>query len=79
MVGDGEMKFQYEFPLCPVNSITVEVKDLLNLLPAWKRGQMIEPGGIGDQPAKYVDAMMMLEAMCANAEREAIEAMKGSK
>lgn len=70
---DGVARHRYEFDYCPVNYVDPDQKDLLGLFGLWKQQKMLYPGGVGDQPAKYIDIMILLDGWWAQAERDAIE------
>lgn len=76
---DGVAKYRYEFDYCPVNYVDPDHKDLLGLFSLWRSGKMLYEGGIGVQPAKYIDVMMMLDGLWAQAEKAAIEKVGKSK
>ena len=66
-------RFKYEYELCPVNYIEIQMHNWVYLFMLFKDGKLLEPGGIGDQPAKYMDVMTFLQNIWVKAEREAME------
>lgn len=75
---DGEVvnmktQYRYEYWYCPVNYVQPEHKSLIGLYSLFRQGKMLESGGVGDQPARYVDAMMFLDSMWNQAEAEALQ------
>jgi hypothetical protein len=76
---DGVVRPKYEYEYCPVNYVTESELSLLQLFGFWKQNKMLVAGGIEDQPAKYVQAMSMLDMIFGEEERKAIEGMKGGQ
>lgn len=70
---DGVAAHRYVFDLCPVNFVDADHRTTLALYGLWRQGKMLESGGVADQPAKYIDIMMMLDGWWNQAEAAAID------
>ena len=75
---NGETKWRYEFEYCPVNYIQPYNRTWLGLYSLWRNGFLLDAGGIGDQPSKYIDVMQFVESLFNQHEKEQLEQMKAS-
>lgn len=55
---------------CPLAAITDDAHHWMTLYGHYKNGFLLTGGGIGDQPARYVRAMTLIETELAKADHE---------
>lgn len=65
----------YTYTYCPVNYVHYQEIYTISLHTLWKKGKMLYAGGVADQPAKYVDAMMFIDSLLAELETDMIKQM----
>lgn len=65
-----------ESRVCPLLSMPEDWIQAAALFVAWKEGALYAAGGVGDQPARYVDCMRLIGNEVAAIEKAMIEDMK---
>lgn len=65
----------FSFTHCPGNFYSSAYGQLLDIHRQYRKGVLANPGGLMDQPAKYIDLMNLVENLVSQKE---IEAMKKS-
>jgi len=73
IIEDGRQGFKYVFDTCPVHYVRPESRNWLILFSLFKKNLLLEPGGIGEQPAKYIDVMLFIDAIWNAFERDSME------
>lgn len=71
---DGETVFFYD---CPRNCIPVKLQKYLHMFSDYREGRLWYPGSIGQQPARYYNAMRIISHEVSLIEQE--EADRRSK
>ena len=64
---------KYIFDFCPVNYVDMSQSHWFTMFSLFKQGKLFCDGGLGEQPAKYIDVMMFLDSIWNEAERKAID------
>ena len=61
---------------CPWPHVSPFARYTYQLYRAWKAGFLPGPGGMDDQPAPLMDAILMYDAIFNEAERKQLDALK---